>query len=178
VLPAEASKGCVSVLTSWEGTASVAKRGWWTCALCSPRKCLQEMESLPLQLTSLGVEFRINHQAIFWVPNFRQVMASACVQMFAPSLPSSFTPFGPKSHYIRKQGNVAAFHVSVTLGCCPASPLTVTHPAAFTPAACLLTSLCQVRPCLCNLLALAQKYSFGSPEAFPALPSKIKQLSC
>lgn len=174
------AKGYVSVLTCSCGRA-------WVMDLRSvqPRGVSAGDGELPLAPDLTVVRFYISHLPGF---SWSQTLAKQCdlpaykslhlLSHLLLHLRAASSHLDPKSPYVRKQGNVAAFHVSVTPGCCPASPLPLTHPAAFTPAAYLPVLLCQVRPCMHNLVACPQKYLFGSPEAVPGLPSKTKQLGC
>lgn len=62
-------------------------------ALCALREVSAGDGEHPLAADLTGGEVQIS---LFWVPNFSQAMSPTCVQMFAPSLPSSLAPFGPK----------------------------------------------------------------------------------
>lgn len=124
-----------------------------------PKKVSAGDEELPLAPQQRWSSASATSQAFFQFqtsakPCFLPVYK--CLHLFCPPF---LHRLGPKSPCVRKQGNVAAFCVSVMSGCSPASPLTVTHPATFTPPAYLPLFLCQVRPWLHYLVALPQKYS-------------------
>lgn len=123
-------------LLPWQSTADGP-----TSALYSPGSVCRRWRASPCSWRCSSQAFSGSQTSA----KQRLLPAYRCLSLLCPSI---LLHLGPKSPYVRKQGNVAAFHVSGTPGCCPASPLTVILPAAFTSPAYLPILLCQVRPCL------------------------------